>query len=154
MVRKMTNPFQYGGVVGEEAFCNRQTELAYGTDAIKKGDTIEIDFERGVVIHEGREYHFPALPKEVPRHLERRRPDPAREEGLGKGVASAGFRVLSTYERVEAQLSQSRQLARLRQVRPTAAFVVWEAELKRPRASFTEWPAQSGQTSVCRIMQR
>jgi len=40
-------------------------ELAYGTDAITKGDTIGIDFERGVVIHEGREYHFPALPKEV-----------------------------------------------------------------------------------------
>jgi len=32
---------------------------------IQKGDTIGIDFERGVVIHEGREYHFPALPKEV-----------------------------------------------------------------------------------------
>jgi hypothetical protein len=65
MVRKMTNPFQYGGVVGEEAFCNRQTELAYGTDAIKKGDTVGIDFERGVVIHEERECDFPALPKEV-----------------------------------------------------------------------------------------
>jgi 3-isopropylmalate/(R)-2-methylmalate dehydratase small subunit len=40
-------------------------ELAYGTDPIKKGDTVGIDFEKGVVIHEGREYHFPALPKEV-----------------------------------------------------------------------------------------
>jgi len=33
---------------------------------IQKGDTIGIDFEKGVVIHEGSEYHFPALPKEVP----------------------------------------------------------------------------------------
>jgi 3-isopropylmalate/(R)-2-methylmalate dehydratase small subunit len=40
-------------------------ELAGGTDAIKKGDTIGIDFEKGVVIHEGKEYHFPALPKGV-----------------------------------------------------------------------------------------
>ena len=40
-------------------------ELAYGTDTIKKGDTIGIDFERGIVIHAGKEYHFPALPKEV-----------------------------------------------------------------------------------------
>jgi 3-isopropylmalate/(R)-2-methylmalate dehydratase small subunit len=40
-------------------------ELASGTDAIQKGDTIGIDFERGVVIHEGKSYPFPALPKEV-----------------------------------------------------------------------------------------
>jgi len=39
--------------------------VAGGTDMIQKGDTIGIDFEKGVVIHEGREYHFPALPKEV-----------------------------------------------------------------------------------------
>ena len=40
-------------------------ELRDGIDAIKKGDIVKIDFENGVVIHEGNEYHFPALPKEV-----------------------------------------------------------------------------------------
>ncbi len=32
---------------------------------MKKGDTVNIDFENGIVIHEGNEYHFPALPVEV-----------------------------------------------------------------------------------------
>jgi len=32
---------------------------------IAKDDVAKIDFERGLVVHEGREYHFPALPKEV-----------------------------------------------------------------------------------------
>jgi len=27
--------------------------------------TPEIDFERGIVVHKGSEYHFPALPAEV-----------------------------------------------------------------------------------------
>jgi len=27
--------------------------------------TPEIDFENGIVVHEGNEYHFPALPAEV-----------------------------------------------------------------------------------------
>jgi len=40
-------------------------ELQKGTDAMKKGETVSIDFENGLVQHEGNEYHFPALPKEV-----------------------------------------------------------------------------------------
>ncbi len=40
-------------------------ELSDGVDSMKKGDTLSIDFENGVVVHEGNEYHFPALPKEV-----------------------------------------------------------------------------------------
>lgn len=32
---------------------------------MKKGDTVAIDFENGIVCHEGNEYHFPALPEEV-----------------------------------------------------------------------------------------
>jgi 3-isopropylmalate/(R)-2-methylmalate dehydratase small subunit len=40
-------------------------ELRDGIDAIKKGDTVKIDFEGGIVLHEGNEYHFPALPVEV-----------------------------------------------------------------------------------------
>ncbi|NIA12265.1 MAG: 3-isopropylmalate dehydratase, partial [Nitrospiraceae bacterium] len=34
-------------------------------DGIEKGDTVKIDFEKGIVIHAGNEYHFPALPPEV-----------------------------------------------------------------------------------------
>ena len=40
-------------------------ELQDGIDAMKKGDTLSIDFEKGVVLHEGNAYHFPALPVEV-----------------------------------------------------------------------------------------
>ena len=40
-------------------------ELREGIDEIKKDDTVGIDFENGTVTHEGNEYHFPALPKEV-----------------------------------------------------------------------------------------
>ena len=40
-------------------------ELAGGTDFIRKDDRIQIDFEKGVVIHNGKSYKFPALPKEV-----------------------------------------------------------------------------------------
>jgi len=40
-------------------------ELKEGIDEIEKGDTVKIDFENGIVIHEGNEYHFPALPPEV-----------------------------------------------------------------------------------------
>ena len=40
-------------------------ELQDGTDAMKKNDTVAIDFGSGIVRHEGNEYHFPALPKEV-----------------------------------------------------------------------------------------
>jgi len=32
---------------------------------MKKGDPVAIDFENGVVTHEGNTYHFPALPVEV-----------------------------------------------------------------------------------------
>ena len=40
-------------------------EISDGIDTMKKGDTLSIDFETGVVTHEGNTYHFPALPKEV-----------------------------------------------------------------------------------------
>jgi 3-isopropylmalate/(R)-2-methylmalate dehydratase small subunit len=40
-------------------------ELREGIDGMKKDDTVKIDFENGIVIHESNEYHFPALPKEV-----------------------------------------------------------------------------------------
>ena len=40
-------------------------ELKEGIDGIKKGNTVVIDFEKGIVTHEGNTYHFPALPKEV-----------------------------------------------------------------------------------------
>ena len=40
-------------------------ELQDGIDAMEKGDTLSIDFEKGVVLHEGNTYHFPALPREV-----------------------------------------------------------------------------------------
>jgi len=40
-------------------------ELAGGTTMIAKDDQVKIDFEKGVVIHNGKEHRFPALPKEV-----------------------------------------------------------------------------------------
>jgi len=40
-------------------------ELSEGIDEMKKGNTLSVDFEKGVVAYEGHEYHFPALPKEV-----------------------------------------------------------------------------------------
>jgi 3-isopropylmalate/(R)-2-methylmalate dehydratase small subunit len=40
-------------------------ELASGTEMIQNGDTVGIGFGRAIIIHEGRECHFPALPKEV-----------------------------------------------------------------------------------------
>ncbi len=40
-------------------------ELAGGTTMIAKDDVVQIDFGKGVVIHKGKEYRFPALPKEV-----------------------------------------------------------------------------------------
>ena len=46
MVRKMTNPFQYGGVVGEEAFCNRQIELADLLRAMQNGERLFLFSER------------------------------------------------------------------------------------------------------------
>jgi len=32
---------------------------------MKKGETLSVDSENGIVHHEGNEYHFPALPVEV-----------------------------------------------------------------------------------------
>jgi len=40
-------------------------ELAEGTEEVRTGDEIEIDFEAGIVRHSGSEYRFPALPPEV-----------------------------------------------------------------------------------------
>jgi len=40
-------------------------ELQEGIDTMKKGDTVAIDFENGLVTYEGNTYHFPALPVEV-----------------------------------------------------------------------------------------
>jgi 3-isopropylmalate/(R)-2-methylmalate dehydratase small subunit len=40
-------------------------ELKRGIESIQNQDTVEIDFQNGVVIHEGNKYYFPALPKEV-----------------------------------------------------------------------------------------
>ncbi len=40
-------------------------ELQNGIDAMKKDETVSIDFGSGIVRHEGNEYHFPALPQEV-----------------------------------------------------------------------------------------
>ncbi|MCD6136546.1 3-isopropylmalate dehydratase small subunit [Candidatus Bipolaricaulota bacterium] len=40
-------------------------ELREGIDTIEKGDTVKVNFAKGIVIHKGNEYHFPALPEEV-----------------------------------------------------------------------------------------
>ena len=40
-------------------------ELRDGIDTMKKDDTLSIDFENGIVVHEGNEDQFPAFPKEV-----------------------------------------------------------------------------------------
>jgi len=40
-------------------------ELHDGTDAMEKGDIVTVDFEKGIVQHEGKEYHFPELPQVV-----------------------------------------------------------------------------------------
>ncbi len=36
-------------------------KLQEGIETMRKGDTLSIDFENGIVTHEGNEYHFPAL---------------------------------------------------------------------------------------------
>jgi AAA+ ATPase superfamily predicted ATPase len=43
---RMRNPFQYGGVVGPEAFCNRKRELADLTRVMENGDRIFVYSER------------------------------------------------------------------------------------------------------------
>jgi len=60
-------------------------ERSDGIDAMKKGDTLSIDFEKGIVKHEGNEYHFPALPKEVLAILEDGGLIPHVRKALGKG---------------------------------------------------------------------
>ena len=60
-------------------------ELREGIDAIEKGDTVGIDFENGIVDHEGNEYHFPALPVEVRAILEDGGLIPHVRKALGKG---------------------------------------------------------------------
>ena len=60
-------------------------ELSDGIDAMKKGDTLSIDFENGVVTHEGNTYYFPALPKEVLAILEDGGLIPHVRKALGKG---------------------------------------------------------------------
>ena len=40
-------------------------ELPQGTEKIETGDEVEIDFEAGIVRHNGAEHRFPALPPEV-----------------------------------------------------------------------------------------
>jgi 3-isopropylmalate/(R)-2-methylmalate dehydratase small subunit len=60
-------------------------ELSDGIDAMEKGDTVKIDFENGVVTHEGNTYHFPALPTEVLAILEDGGLIPHVRKELGKG---------------------------------------------------------------------
>jgi len=60
-------------------------ELKEGIDGIKKGDAVAIDFGHGAVIHQGNEYHFPALPKEVLAILEDGGLIPHVRKELGKG---------------------------------------------------------------------
>ena len=59
-------------------------ELSDGIDAMDKGDTLSIDFENGVVTHEGSTYHFPALPAEVLAILEDGGLIPHVRKALGK----------------------------------------------------------------------
>ena len=40
-------------------------ELKESADEIENRDRVKIDFENGIVQHEGNEYHFPGLPREV-----------------------------------------------------------------------------------------
>ena len=60
-------------------------ELQDGIDAMKKGSTVKIDFENGVVTHEGNEYHFLALPVEVLAILQDGGLIPHVRKELGKG---------------------------------------------------------------------
>ena len=47
-VRNMINPFQYGGVVGKDAFFNRKQELADLINAIENGERLFVYSERRV----------------------------------------------------------------------------------------------------------
>ena len=44
----MINPFQYGGVVGKDAFCNRQKELADLVKAMKNSERLFVYSERRI----------------------------------------------------------------------------------------------------------
>jgi len=46
MMRNVVNPFRYGGVVGEDSFCNRKTELADILRAIENGERLFLFSER------------------------------------------------------------------------------------------------------------
>jgi 3-isopropylmalate/(R)-2-methylmalate dehydratase small subunit len=59
-------------------------ELADGIDAMAKGDTVSIDFAKGLVAHKENEYRFPALPKEVRAILEDGGLVPHVKKSLGK----------------------------------------------------------------------
>ena len=60
-------------------------ELGEGIDAMEKGDAVSVDFADGLVTHEGKEYRFPALPKEVLAILEDGGLVPHVKKSLGKG---------------------------------------------------------------------
>jgi hypothetical protein len=46
VVRKMSNPFKYAGVVGKTAFCNRKQELSDLSRAMQNGDRLFLYSER------------------------------------------------------------------------------------------------------------
>jgi len=52
---------------------------------MKKDDIVAINFENGIVAHEGNTYHFPALPEEVLAILEDSGLIPHVRKELGKG---------------------------------------------------------------------
>lgn len=60
-------------------------ELPEGPDAMQKNDTVEIDFDAGVVTHNGKSYSFPALPPEI------------------KGILDAGGLIPYTKKRLAGQ---------------------------------------------------
>jgi len=60
-------------------------ELQDGIDAMKRGDPVAINFEKGVALHEGNEHHFPALSVEVLSILEDGGLIPHARKSLEKG---------------------------------------------------------------------
>jgi len=40
-------------------------ELVDGIEGVHKGDAVGVDFQKGILTHNGKEYRFPALPPEV-----------------------------------------------------------------------------------------
>ena len=65
---------------------------------MEKGDIVAINFENGIVAHEGNAYHFPALPMEVLAILEDGglipREERAREEHLAEAFVQDNERLL------------------------------------------------------------